>query len=313
MHLTEIQALIQADVPLLLDGGLGSELAARGHDLSSSLWSAELIAAHPEAIAEVHRAYLDAGARCITSASYQASIPGLTAAGLDGGAIAAVFGDSVAIAKRTRAEFLRDNPDCVYYPLVAASVGPYGAYLADGSEYRGNYGVDDSQLHSFHEQRLRWLDATGADLLACETIPDLQEARVLSQLLEKVSTPCWVSFCCGDAEHLHDGSRLADAVALFNGLPTVIAIGANCVSPGIVCDLVANLRGMVGERAIVVYPNSGAQYDAERKSWHGQETAEEWSELARAWHRAGADIVGGCCRISPDHIQQLAKRETWDF
>jgi homocysteine S-methyltransferase len=311
MQLTAIKAMIAADAPVVLDGGLGSELAARGHDLTSSLWSAVLIATQPEAIAEVHRAYLDAGARCITSASYQASIPGLTAAGYDADAIAAVFSDSVAIARRVRDEFLRDNPECAYRPLVAASVGPYGAYLADGSEYRGNYGVDDAVLHDFHQQRLRMLDAAGADLLACETIPDLQEAKVLAQLLESTSTPGWISFCCGDAEHLHDGSRLSEAVALFNALPAVVAIGVNCVAPDIVGDLVTNLCTMVGDRPIVVYPNSGAQYDAGRKCWHGQETSEQWSRQALEWYRAGASLVGGCCRIGPEHIRQLAKRETW--
>lgn len=313
MQLAAIKAMIEMNAPLVLDGGLGSELAARGHDLSSSLWSAELIATRPGAIAGVHRAYLDAGARCITCASYQASVPGLAAAGHDAAAIEMVLRESVAIALRARDEFLADNPGCAYRPLVAASVGPYGAYLADGSEYRGNYGVDDEVLRRFHRQRLRWLDAAGADLLACETIPDLREARVLAGLLETVSTPAWVSFCCAAASHLHDGSRLADAVALFDDVPGLIAVGANCVAPAIVADLVTNLRAMAGARAIVVYPNSGAQYDAGRKRWHGQETPRQWSSQALEWYRAGASLIGGCCRIGPGHIRQLAKRERWHY
>jgi homocysteine S-methyltransferase len=311
MRLQAIKAMIENEAPIVLDGGLGSELAARGHDLSSPLWSAELIARQPQAIAEVHRAYLDAGARCITGASYQASVPGLEAAGYDAEQIAAVFDDSVAIARRARDEFLRDNPGCPYRPLVAASIGPYGAFLADGSEYRGNYGVDDETLRNFHEPRLRRLDAAGADLLACETIPDLREARVLAQLLQSASTPFWISFCCGDSEHLHDGNLLADAAGLFLPLPGLVAVGVNCVDPGLVNGLIATLRAAGGGKPIVVYPNSGAQYDAERKRWHGQESAGQWAEQAVEWYRAGASLIGGCCRIGPDHILQLAKSETW--
>ena len=158
MPLIDIRMMIADEGPLVLDGGLGSELQARGYDVSSALWSAALVTSHPAAIVEVHRAYLDAGARCITSASYQASVPGLEAAGYNPAAIRALFSETIALACRARDEFLRDNPHCAYRPLVAASLGPYGAYLADGSEYRGRYGVDDEVLQNFHAQRLRWLD-----------------------------------------------------------------------------------------------------------------------------------------------------------
>jgi len=313
MLLTDIRAMIDNEGPLVLDGGFGSELQARGYDVSSALWSAALVTSHPAAIVEVHRAYLDAGARCITSASYQASVPGLEAAGYDPAAIRALFSETIALACRARDEFLHDNPDCGYRPLVAASLGPYGAYLADGSEYRGRYGVDDEVLRNFHAQRLRWLDAAGADLLACETIPDLQEAKVLAQLLESATTPSWVSFCCRDELSLQDGHRLEDALALFRSLPRVLALGVNCCAPGMVSGLIRNLRAQVADKLIVVYPNSGAQYDAGRKCRQGQQTAAQWSRQAAAWYRAGASIIGGCCRIGPEHIRQLAKRETWHF
>ena len=313
MLLTDIRAMIDNEGPLVLDGGFGSELQARGYDVSSALWSAALVTSHPAAIVEVHRAYLDAGARCITSASYQASVPGLEAAGYDPAAIRALFSETIALACRARDEFLHDNPDCGYRPLVAASLGPYGAYLADGSEYRGRYGVDDEVLRNFHAQRLHWLDAAGADLLACETIPDLQEAKVLAQLLESTTTPSWVSFCCRDELSLQDGHRLEDALALFRSLPRVLALGVNCCAPGMVSGLIRNLRAQVADKLIVVYPNSGAQYDAGRKCRQGQQTAAQWSRQAAAWYRAGASIIGGCCRIGPEHIRQLAKRETWHF
>jgi homocysteine S-methyltransferase len=313
MQLTNIRAMIESETPLVLDGGLGSELDARGYDVSSALWSAELVSSHPAAIVEVHRAYLDAGARCIISASYQASIRGLEAAGYDPAAIRALFSDTVALACRARDEFLHDNPDCGYRPLVAASLGPYGAYLADGSEYRGRYGVEDEVLRSFHAQRLQWLDEAGADLIACETIPGLQEARVLAPLLESTLTPSWVSFCCRDAQSLQDGHRLADALALFRSLPRVLALGVNCCSPDIVVGLIDNLRLHAADKLIVVYPDSGAQYDAERKCRRGQQTVAQWSRQAVDWYRAGASIIGGCCGTGPEHIRQLAKRETWHF
>ena len=313
MQKTVIAAMLDAQCPLILDGGLGSELSARGFDLSSALWSAELIGSNPDAIVEVHRAYLDAGARIIISASYQASIPGLRDAGYAMPGIEAVFAKAIVLAHRARDEYLRDNPDCAYRPLIAASVGPYGAYLADGSEYRGGYGVDEALLHEFHQQRLHWLDAAGADLLACETIPDLHEARVLAQLLASATTPSWVSFCCRDSEQLQDGNRLLDAVALFDELPGVVALGVNCCAPDLVPGLVASLRRVAGQHLIVVYPNSGAQYDAGRKRWFGQETAQQWSQQALAWHQAGADIIGGCCRIGPEHIRQLTMRDTWRY
>jgi homocysteine S-methyltransferase len=310
---TSITSMIDTHRPLLLDGGLGSELAARGFDVSSPLWSGALIGSQPDAIVEVHRDYLDAGARIITSASYQASIPGLQLAGYGMPAIESFFAAATGLACRARDEFLRDNPDCAYYPLVAASIGPYGAYLADGSEYRGNYGVDAALLQHFHAQRLRWLDDSGADLLACETIPDLREAQVLAQLLATAATPGWVSFCCRDSEHLQDGNRLLDAAALFRELPGVVALGVNCCAPDLVDGLIGKLRRVAGNCLIVVYPNSGAQYDAERKCWLGQETARQWSQRAAGWYRAGADIIGGCCHVGPEHIRQLTTRDTWRY
>ncbi len=306
-----IRATLESGRPFLLDGGLGGELELRGFDISSPLWSAELILEQPETLLALHRDYLDAGAQCITTASYQASVAGLELRGLDPVEIESVFRASVDLACRARDEFIGDNPDADYRPLVAASVGPYGAYLADGSEYQGNYGVGENQLRDFHAQRLEWLDSTAADLIACETIPDLQEARVLSRLLESVATPAWVSFCCQDAQRLHDGSQLQAAIELFDEHPGVFAIGVNCCPARLVEEMIKNIGAVERDKMIVVYPNSGQQYDAASKHWNGISELAGWSRLAGQWFEAGAAIIGGCCHIGPVYINELASKESW--
>ena len=303
---SNLQRLLEQDAPIMLDGGLGSELASRGYDISTPLWSAELLISNPQAIIDTHRAYLDAGAQCITSASYQASVAGFATLGVSQQQAQGLIVKSIGLARTARDEFLEQNPNCGYQPLIAASIGPYGAFLADGSEYSGNYGVDDQALLEFHQQRLLWLDGASADVLACETIPSLQEAGVLRQLLEKVNTPAWISFSCQDERHLNDGSMLRRAVALFEQLPGLVAIGVNCTAPQSIQSLIGEIRAASWTRAIVVYPNSGEHYDADDKVWHGTETPLECAVAARGWYQAGAKIIGGCCRMGPAHVREIA-------
>ncbi len=306
-----IHTLIAAGRPLILDGGLGGELEARGFDVGSSLWSAALLAAQPEAIARLHRDYLDAGACCITTSSYQASFAGLRAQGKTAAEIEGLLQRSVDIACRARDEYVDANPDCGFTPLVAASIGPYGAFLADGSEYRGNYGLDDDRLFEFHAERLHCLDCSGADLIACETLPDLQEAKVLAGLLQSVSTPAWVSFSCRDATHLHDGNKLVQALDWFRDLESVFAVGVNCCAPALIDAVLETLVAADSGKLIVVYPNSGQQYDAAGKHWHGEADPESWTRRAAGWFAAGAGIIGGCCSVGPDTIRALATIKTW--
>jgi len=303
---SNLDTLLEQDGPIILDGGLGSELDRCGYDISTPLWSAELLMNNPQAIVDIHRAYLEAGAQCITSASYQASISGFAAMGLSQQQAKALFIKSVDLAKSAVGEFLQQNPDCGYQPLVAGSIGPYGAFLADGSEYSGNYGVDDQALLEFHRKRLIWMDAAGADVLACETIPSLQEARVLRELLETVKTPAWLSFSCQDERLLNDGNPLRQAVVLFERFPGVVAIGVNCTAPQYIQSLIGEIRSAPWARTIVVYPNSGEHYDADDKTWHGTETPLECAAAARDWYQAGAKIIGGCCRMGPDHVREIA-------
>ena len=99
--------------------------------------------------------------------------------------------------------------------LIAASVGPYGATMADGSEYHGNYGLTDQALREFHKDRLFLLDQTAADILACETIPSQQEAHILHDLLLETETPAWVSLSCKDGGHINDGTAIEEIATLF--------------------------------------------------------------------------------------------------
>lgn len=293
--------------PTILDGGLATQLEAQGHDLGNKLWSAALLRSDRQAIATAHRAYLDAGAECIITASYQASRQGFMALGLSAEDADHLIASSVRVAIAARDAFLQEHPETPFVPLVAASVGPYGAVLHDGSEYRGRYGVDRAALRSFHEPRLRLLDERGADVLACETIPDHDEAEVLAELLATTRTPAWISFSCRDERTVSDGTPIADIAARFRGHPTVLAVGVNCTAPQFVTSLIHEIRRAVPDKAIVVYPNSGERYDVHDNSWHGTVTPLDCAAAAVEWRAAGAMLIGGCCRMGPPHIAAIRR------
>ncbi len=298
--------MLKRSTPVLLDGGLATELEAQGHDIGTTLWSAELLRSNPQAIVRAHRAYLDAGAECIISASYQASRQGFETLGLSVAEADQLIASAVALAIEARDLFLAAHPDLTWPPLVAASVGPYGAALHDGSEYRGRYGVSKADLRAFHEPRLRLLDASGADVLACETIPDQDEAAVLCELLVSASTPAWISFSCRDERCISDGTPVADVAAELRAHPRVLAIGVNCTPPQFVASLIREIRRAAPDKAVVVYPNSGEQYDAVNNRWLGTVSPLDCAAAAGEWLAAGASLIGGCCRMGPAHIAAMA-------
>ncbi len=284
----------------ILDGGLATELERRGHDLDHPLWSARLLIEDPESIRSVHRSYLDAGADCLIAATYQASLPGLQREGVSARGARALMLEAVELARSAGEAGSH---------LVAASVGPYGAYLADGSEYRGRYGLSIDELYEFHAPRWEILAGSTADLLACETIPDLDEARALRRLIE--ATPersAWVSFSCSDGDHLRDGSTAAAAFALFADLPSVVAVGVNCTAPRFVTSLIGHARRAAPDLRVVVYPNSGERYDGATRSWSGEADPGDFVAMARKWQAAGASLIGGCCRTGPAHIRAIADK-----
>jgi homocysteine S-methyltransferase len=295
---------------VILDGGLATELETRGHDLTDELWSARLIVEAPESIQQLHFDYLDAGADCIVSASYQASVSGFQRKGLSEKQAVRMLRRSVELALAARDAFWAAPPNRGnrHRPLVAASVGPYGAFLADGSEYTGAYELDAAGLVDFHRQRLEILAASDADLLAFETIPSAAEARVLVGLLESIpDRSAWMSFSCRDGAHISDGTKIAAIAAEISDSSQVAAVGVNCTAPRYINSLIAAIREATAV-PIVVYPNSGDCYDAETKQWLPGGSRLDLVQASAAWVERGARIIGGCCRTGPGDIRRLRRR-----
>jgi homocysteine S-methyltransferase len=276
---------------VVLDGGLASELEARGNDLSDELWSARLLADDPAEILAVHRAYFAAGAQVVTTASYQASIAAFARRGLDP---ARMLRRSVSLARQARDE----NGG----GWVAASVGPYGATLADGSEYRGDYGLSVAQLRRFHRPRIEILASAGPDVLAVETIPCLAEVEAVLAELDALAFPAWLSLTCAGSR-TRAGEPAAEAFGMAAECTGVVAVGVNCLAPAEVAELVAAATRTSGKPA-VAYPNRGERWDATRRMWTGEGSFA--SAQASAWIAAGARLVGGCCRVRPADIRQIA-------
>ncbi len=287
----------------VLDGGLATELEARGFDLADALWSARLLADAPDAIEAVHLDYFEAGADIVITASYQASDAGFAAHGYSHEDTAALLQRSVALARSARDRFHARHPASGRTLRVAASIGPYGATLHDGSEYRGDYGLDEDALAAFHRPRLATLLGAAPDLLACETIPSLLEARAIVGVLhEYPSAQAWVTFTCRDGAHTSAGDAIADCARFLDAAPQVVAIGINCVDPALVTALVRTITPATG-KPIVVYPNSGEVWNARAHCWEG--TATRFTTRVDEWIDAGASWLGGCCRTTPEDIRRV--------
>ena len=294
----------------LLDGALATELEALGADLRDPLWSARVLLEQPAMIREVHDAYFAAGADVAITATYQATFDGLARRGLDARAAADVLQLAVQLARDSRDAHWAAHggrPGAVR-PLVAASVGPYGAFLADGSEYRGDYALNEDALAAWHAPRFEVLARSGADLLACETIPCGAEARALLRLLDaNPDSRAWVSFSARDGAHVSSGESFAELAAEVGAHPQVVAVGVNCTAPAFIPSLVRAARAVTRAR-IIVYPNSGETYVAGEGRWDAGAPCAPFEDNALTWIEAGATIVGGCCRTSPRDIRALHER-----
>lgn len=295
--------------PVVLDGGLATELTARGHDLSDRLWSARLLLTDPGAIEDVHLAYFQAGAQVAITASYQASIEGFAAAGLDRAEALGLMRRSVESAATARDRYREASGDDGPL-LVAGSIGPYGAYLADGSEYRGDYvdTVGADALAAFHRPRMEALRDAGADLLAIETIPSVREAEVVVRLLDEVDLPAWLSYSCRDGISTSAGEAFEDAIALGDD-PRIVAVGVNCTAPRFVPRLLARAR-VATDRPLIAYPNGGDRWDATARTWVADAGGTFDPDAVATWSGLGATWLGGCCGTGPTEIRALADAVT---
>ncbi|MFF2963517.1 homocysteine S-methyltransferase [Streptomyces sp. NPDC057963] len=284
-----------AEGTLLLDGGLSNQLEAQGCDLSDALWSARLLVDGPGQIEAAHAAYVRAGAQVLITAGYQATFEGFERRGIGRTRAAELFARSVRLARRAAGGVEREV-------WVAASVGPYGAMLADGSEYRGRYGLSVRELERFHRPRIEALAAAGPDALALETVPDTDEAEALLRAVEGCGLPVWLSYSVA-GDRTRAGQPLETAFALATGNDRVLAVGVNCCDPAD-ADRAVRVAAEVAGKPVVVYPNSGERWDAGGRGWVGDPTFDPGR--ARAWQDAGARLVGGCCRVGPDTVAELA-------
>ena len=296
------------DVTVILDGGLATELEAAGHVLADRLWSARLLLTEPEAIEAVHLAYFRAGAQVATTASYQATVPGFEAAGMDRATAMHAIARSVELARQARDRYADETGTDAADLLVAGSVGPYGAMLADGSEYRGDYDPGDAVLREVHAPRIEALLDAGADLLAMETIPTVREAEVLVALLDEFGAVGWLSYQCRDAATTAAGEPIERAAAVADGVAGLVAVGVNCTAPRHVAGLLARLAERGGDLPRIAYPNGGDIWEATTHRWIARDDAGEFDAGAVAgWTGAGATWLGGCCGTGPAEITALAE------
>lgn len=289
----------------VIDGGLATELEHLGARIDGPLWSAHVLEEEPDKVAAVHRAYIEAGAQCIATCSYQVSRMGYAECGLSPDRADTALLNSVGIARSTAAEFPSRRV------LVAGSLGPYGAALHNGAEYHGNYRCSHADLVQFHRERIevfaRAVKSQSPDLLAFETIPSIEEAHAIAEAFSRwPDIPIWISFSCRDATRVSHGEPVTECAAFAASLRQTVAVGVNCVPPSLAPQLIGQLKA-ASDKPVLVYPNSGEGWDAEHRCWTGTSDPVEFGREAATWFASGADIVGGCCRTRPAHIRQVVK------
>ncbi|CAJ2648433.1 unnamed protein product [Trifolium pratense] len=300
---------------VVTDGGFATHLETLGASINDPLWSAICLIKQPHLIKQVHLEYLEAGADILVTSSYQATIPGFLSKGLSIEEGEALLQRSVKLAVEARDSFgtsAKRNPGNKYRrALVAASIGSYGAYLADGSEYRGLYGPDVNlkKLKDFHRRRLQVLVEAGPDLLAFETIPNKLEAQALVELLEEINVqiPSWICFTSVDGENAPSGESFQECLEVINKCNKVEAVGINCAPPHFMESLISKFKQLT-KKAIIVYPNSGEVWDGIAKKWLPSKCFhdDDFGFHATRWRDLGAKIIGGCCRTTPSTIQIIS-------
>ncbi|KAF2770969.1 Homocysteine S-methyltransferase [Teratosphaeria nubilosa] len=313
---SDFAVLLRKRGTLIIDGALATELEARGLNLNHALWSGKVLRDQPEVIQQVHVDYYIAGADIAITASYQTSMIGLREHfGLPEAEAVELIKRSVRLAQRARCEAYQSGRiEKTRRLFVAGSVGPYGAYLADGSEYRGDYQRSKEKFKDFHRPRMQALVDAAVCLLAIETMPNMAEIEAVVEMLaeEKIfrDVVAWISVTIKDAEHLSDGTPLEDVLALVRQAPNVVAIGVNCIPTELVEPCLKHLSSLQvpeHEVPLLCYPNSGEVWDAVTKTWSGKQgEGGGLAEQARRWRDAGAKLVGGCCRTGPGDVEVIS-------
>ena len=305
-----IEEILQKQKVFILDGALGTQIQKNGHDVNDSLWSAKFLNEDTSVIKEVHKQYLEAGADCIITSSYQASLEGFLEKGFSKEKAIELIKLSINIAKEARDEFWEtfEDKQTRIKPLVAASIGPYGAYLADGSEYSGDYKISDEELKDFHKKRLEIIVETNPDILACETIPLLKEAKIISDLLKQYPhITSWITFSAKNENYTNAGDDIKECMTYLNTQEHISAVGINCTAPQYIPMLIENIKS-VCSKPIVIYPNGGSRYNPITKLWErGELCAQDFAKLAHLWYTKGATVIGGCCETTPNEIEYIRK------
>ncbi|MEW4353603.1 homocysteine S-methyltransferase [Streptococcus pneumoniae] len=309
----KLKTALEARDYLILDGALGTELESRGYDVTGKLWSAKYLLKNPQVIKDLHDTYLKAGADILTTSSYQATVPGLVEVGLSEQEALATIASTVELARESRENFWRglskEEQENRLYPLISGDVGPYAAYLADGSEYTGDYHLTVEEYKNFHRPRIQQLVEAGSDFLGIETIPNMGETKALLDLLatEFPDVESYISFVATDDSHLADGTPIEEVGSLCQACPQVVAVGINCSAPELFPSLLEKLATTTN-KPLIAYPNSGEVYDGVTQTWHqAPDHSRTLAENAKIWQNLGAKILGGCCRTRPRDIAYLAK------
>ena len=308
------KTLLEQEDYLILHGALGTELEFLGHDVSGKLWSAKYLLEDPDLIQSVHETYLRSGSDIVTTSSYQASLQGLCDYGLSEKEAEKIIALTVDLAQNAREnvwqELSETEKQARPYPLISGDVGPYAAYLADGSEYTGDYGdIDKKALKDFHRPRITVLLGKGSDLLALETIPSFLEAQALTELLQEEfpAVEAYMSFTAQNNSSISDGTAIEEVAALLDAAPQILALGINCSSPTVYTNLLKKISA-VTDKPLVTYPNSGEVYDGQHQTWtQYADKSHTLLENTISWRKLGAKIVGGCCRTRPSDIESLSK------
>lgn len=309
IRMTTFRELLEKKNLIVLDGPMGTELERRGYDVNDLLWSARFLEKNPDAILQIHRDYFRAGADIGTCASYQATVPGFVKAGYTKGEAEALIRKSMKLVLEARDLWWKEDGGSESgrpYPMAAGDVGPYGAYLADGSEYTGGYHMTKKDYQDFHRRRMEILREEGAEIFAVETCPKLEEAVACAELLEDMGADYWISFTFRSADEISDGTKIKDVADALRDYPHLQAVSVNCTPPELVHDILQNFRA-VSDLNLAAYPNSGEVYDGLLKKWSGLGAGETFLDRAKIWYDDGAVMLGGCCRTKPADIRSIAR------